>query len=96
MKGYEHSRRDDLESFGYVIIYLANKGVMPWSKYYKKENKEFGKIKKLKIETSEEVLCKGLPNIFSEYIKYVKKLEFEQKPDYKYLRNLFIINIINL
>ena len=90
LKGFEHSRRDDLESFGYVIIYLANKGVMPWSKYYKKENKEFGKIKKLKIETSEEVLCKGLPNIFSEYIKYVKKLEFEQKPDYKYLRNLFI------
>ena len=39
---------------------------------------------------TEEVLCQGLPNAFVEYMKYVKKLEFEQTPDYRYLRNLFI------
>ena len=26
----------------------------------------------------------------TEYITYAKKLEFEQQPDYKYLRGLFV------
>ena len=35
------------------------------------------------------MLCKGLPQEFTEYVKYWKNLAFEQDPDYEYLRNLF-------
>ena len=94
IRGYESSRRDDLESFGYMLIYLAKGGWTPWNKYYKIKNItpfELAKIiTKIKLEISEENLCKGLPNEFIEYMKYVKKLEFEQEPDYKYLNGLFL------
>ena len=94
IRGYESSRRDDLESFGYTLIYLAKSGWTPWNKYYKIKNItpfELAKIiTKIKLEISEENLCKGLPNEFIEYMKYVKKLEFEQEPDYKYLNGLFL------
>ena len=94
MKGYEISRRDDLESFGYLLIYLGKGASIPWIKYFKKKDinidvKELI-ILKTKMKITEENLCKGLPDEFIDYMKYVKKLEFEQEPDYKYLYSLFI------
>ena len=44
----------------------------------------------MKMETSEENFCQGLPNEFVSYMKYVKHLEFEEDPDYKYLNSLFL------
>ena len=42
-----------------------------------------------KLETSADVLCKGFPMEFSQYLTYCKNLKFEDKPDYNYLRGLF-------
>ena len=93
IRGYESSRRDDLESFGYTLLYLAKGGWMPWTKYTNNNNISYDNtekiIKDIKLKFSEEKLCKGLPNEFIDYMKYVKKLEFEQEPDYKYLTDLF-------
>ena len=94
MKGYEISRRDDLESFGYLLLNLAKGGLAPWIKYCEMKNISFHNkiqtILKIKMNITEENAYKGLPNEFLDYMKYVKKLEFEQEPDYKYLFNLFI------
>ena len=95
-KGYEQSRRDDLECLGYTLIELSKKN-LPWSKIETEEidlKKKFEKILELKCSISPEKLSSGLPNQFAEYIKYCKNLEFEQEPNYNYLRNLFI-EIIN-
>ena len=91
VKGYEISRRDDLESFGYMLIYLAKGGVTPWShnQYLEDRNEAIKNIMKMKLEITDESLCKGLPNEFIHYLKYVKKLDFEQEPDYQYLKGLF-------
>ena len=92
-KGYEQSRRDDLESLGYMLVFLAKKK-LPWPDIdiNKKENKilQSKKILAKKIETTPEQLCSGLPFEFVEYIKYCKSLEFEDDPNYNYLKNLFI------
>ena len=93
MREYEQSRRDDLESFGYVLIYLAKGLWSPWKKYDNPSLNQKESIKiitKMKMEISEESLCKGLPNEFISYMKYVKHLEFEADPDYKYLNSLFL------
>ena len=95
MRGYEQSRRDDLESLGYVLIYLAKGLWSPWKKLgmFIKDGELKNRIKtitKIKMETSEENFCQGLPNEFVSYMKYVKNLEFEEDPDYKYLNSLFL------
>ena len=91
-KGYELSRRDDLESFGYMLIYLAT-NYLPWMKFEKSKLDEgilIKEIYKLKKSTTPEQLCKNLPEEFLEYVKYVRNLEFEQNPDYYYMKSLFI------
>ena len=93
IKHFESSRRDDLESLGYVLIFLAKGGILPFNNYPgidKMKNKLKEKIiKKIRLETTDENLCKGLPNEFIDYMKYTKKLNFEQEPDYNYLLGLF-------
>jgi len=95
LEGKIQSRRDDLESLGYILIFFAKKGLLPW-KGLKIDNL-FQKIKKIyfikkNIEISS--LCSGLPQEFYDFIKYVKDLKFEENPDYNYLRGLFL-NIMN-
>lgn len=40
------------------------------------------------MATSLEELTNGLPAQIQEYFKYVWNLEFDEKPDYQYLRRL--------
>jgi serine/threonine protein kinase len=97
IRGYELSRRDDLESFGYMILYLAKGGNMPWTKQFDEKIDILKKVKEItkqKMEINDEKLCAGLPVEFVNYMKYVKNLDFEQEPDYKYLKGLFI-NILS-
>ena len=84
--GIELSRRDDLMSIGYILIYLI-KGVLPWQGL-KGENK-MAKIMQKKIQISNEILCSGLPNEFVHYLNYCKNLKFEERPDYEFLKGLF-------
>ena len=89
--GYEQSRRDDLESLGYMLIFLAT-GNLPWFEIEKsKINKKlkYYQIALLKNALSAEKLCEGLPEEFTKYINYVRKLDFEEDPNYVYLRSLF-------
>lgn len=87
--GWELSRRDDLEGLGYVFIYLL-KGGLPWQGMQGlKEREKVNRIGEKKRVVEIEDLCKGLPNELGTYLKYVRSLEFEDTPDYKYLRELF-------
>ena len=87
MKGIEQSRRDDLESLGYMLIYLL-KGFLPWKEFENKKEK-IQKIFELKKKISLIRLCKDLPDEIRIYMEYCRNLNFEQKPSYEYLRSLF-------
>ncbi|CAD8098732.1 unnamed protein product [Paramecium sonneborni] len=88
-KGYSLSRRDDMESLGYMLIFLL-KGQLPWQslQFTSEENKikQVGQMK-IKMEVSE--LCKGLPIEFTRYLDYVRGLQFKSEPNYKYCQSLF-------
>ena len=91
LKLREQSRRDDLESIGYMLIYLI-KGRLPWDNI-RVENKRssYFKLSLYKKNIEPEILCSNLPKEFSDYIRYVKNLNFEDDPDYNYLKSLFQI-----
>ena len=87
----EQSRRDDLEAIGYMLLYLM-KGYLPWQKIKVNNKKEsYLKISEIKKHITPEKLCENLPGEMIDYIKYVRKLQFEESPDYNYLGNLFQI-----
>jgi len=92
--GIEQSRRDDMESMGYVLMYF-NRGSLPWQglKVGKAATKKqkYEKISEKKMSTPVEVLCKGFPAEFAMYLNYCRGLRFEEQPDYMYLRQLFRI-----
>jgi casein kinase 1 len=46
-------------------------------------------IKEKKIQTTVEMLCKGLPEEFVEYMNIVRALKFEETPNYNHLKTLF-------
>ncbi|KAK9888142.1 hypothetical protein WA026_000412 [Henosepilachna vigintioctopunctata] len=87
--GIEQSRRDDLESLGYVLMYF-NRGSLPWQglKAATKRQK-YERISEKKMSTPIEELCKSYPGEFFRYLHYCRQLKFEQNPDYNYLRQLF-------
>ncbi|OON21632.1 hypothetical protein X801_02467 [Opisthorchis viverrini] len=87
--GYEQSRRDDLESLGYVFLYFI-RGSLPWQGLQADSKREkFRKIYKTKLSMRTETLCQGLPEEFAKYLNYCRNLAFEEEPKYKYLRGLF-------
>ena len=86
--GIEQSRRDDLESLAFILIYFS-KGTLPWKNLKAKSRKEKQvKIFSKKVNTKIEDLCCGLPIEFIKFLEYARDLHFEQKPDYDYLRGL--------
>ena len=88
-QGIEQSRRDDLESIGYVLIYFL-KGNLPWQNVKVNNNeKHFEKIGQMKKNISIEELCSNFPYEFVKYFEYVKQLEFDEDPNYNMLIELF-------
>ena len=84
--GIETSRRDDLESVFYTLVYLHT-GFLPWVNIVQNED-----ILHLKKTISPEKICRECPQEFAVLLSYSKTLEFEEKPEY----NMMIRMLENL
>ena len=90
LRGFEQSRRDDLESAGYVLMYFL-RGSLPWQGIPgKTKDERYKKILQKKNDTSAQELCEGFPDEFEKYIEYTRNMEYEEEPDYDKLRDYFI------
>lgn len=87
--GHEPSRRDDLESLGYLLVYFY-KGKLPWQGISKGKN-QLETIKEIKMSTPTTKLCQEMPNFVKLWIDYSRSLDFESEPDYQFIYD----NIIN-
>lgn len=85
--GLTQSRRDDIESIAYILIYFLL-GELPWQ----------GIKAKTKVE-KKEIICKmkqqedflkylNIPKELITFLNYAKSLEYEAKPNYEYLYSL--------
>jgi serine/threonine protein kinase len=88
-KFYEQSRKDDLEAIGYILVYLY-KGRLPWQSIKHKDKRERYKLIGEKKEAlTEEEICADMPKEFLVYLKYVRSLDFDEKPHYSSLIKMF-------
>lgn len=94
--GVSPSRRDDLESIGYILLYLLN-GDLPWQGIVERnreiKQKQIGDIKKeLKLW---DIYNDTTPGEIFLFIDYCRKLKYEENPNYEYLKNI-LNNLFNL
>jgi casein kinase 1 len=88
-RGCEQSRRDDLESLGFVWVYLL-RGSLPWMGLASRdEGKKYENICEVKSKTPFSQLCHGFPAEFVRYFETVRTLKFTEKPNYSELRRMF-------
>uniref|UniRef100_A0A453M1C4 non-specific serine/threonine protein kinase n=1 Tax=Aegilops tauschii subsp. strangulata TaxID=200361 RepID=A0A453M1C4_AEGTS len=84
--GRTGSRRGDLESLAYTLIFLL-RGSLPWQGY-QGDNNSFLVCKK-KMEISPEVLCSFCPAPFKHFLELVTTMKFDEEPNYQKLVSLF-------
>lgn len=89
LKGGEQSRKDDLESLTYMLLYFL-RGSLPWQGVSGlTKGEKYKKIYYMKKNIGAEKMFENLPNEFKEFYLNVQKLKFEQEPDYNLYRKLF-------
>lgn len=89
-RGYRPTRRDDIESLGYVLLYLLV-DKLPWQDIKDKDEKRRLRIvRKIKEEESLLEVFRKLPIEFVGIINYARNLEYDERPNYDYLVGLLL------
>ncbi|KAI8983581.1 kinase-like domain-containing protein [Pilobolus umbonatus] len=85
-RGKPHSRRDDIESLGYLLLDLIF-GTLPWTGIQARNSRAgWDRMKQIKEDTFMDELCAGLPRGFLSFIEYSRSLKFLDEPNYDLLR----------
>ena len=92
-KFIELSRRDDIESLGHMLIYFYL-GSLPWQ-----DISELSVINENIHETiinlkTQLLFTTSIPEVLINYMKYVRNLGFEEKPNYTLLIDSFQNNLL--
>ena len=93
--GIEPSRRDDLISIGYMLMFLL-KGVLPWQKLTQmSKDEKIKSIFKIKNYYKQNNLCNDYPSCLVDYMNYAYNLKYDDVPNYNYILTLFNIKNAN-
>lgn len=92
--GTRWSRRDDMESLGFVLLDLTRRG-LPWSSIRGTGPIDRFRVLRRKNSVGIAELCQDLP-MMVRYMRYVRGLKFEEEPDYTYLRALFSEGLVRM
>ena len=91
-RGYNKSRRDDVESILYIVIYMLNKSYLPWSDF---EYRDAGGLKSFKELLADRMgyeitkkLISVTPPELNALLKKVLLISFEKKPKYDSYRQI--------
>ncbi|OHT01758.1 CK1 family protein kinase [Tritrichomonas foetus] len=94
--GIEPSRRDDMEAIAYVLAYLL-KGTLPWMNIEANSvQASYDKNVAIKLKSTPEQIFDGMPIEFVNFLKDIKKLKFQDEPNYAKYRKMFRDMLIRL
>lgn len=85
--GMRQFPKDDLESLGYVIVWLL-RGKLPWESYVEQSN--LSGLKTMKFHASVRSICQDCPDEMAHYFNYIKGVRENEKPDYGHLKELMV------
>ena len=69
-----------------MLVYFA-KGHLPWQGVKGPDKNTL--IRKLKEQITIDELTEGLPDAFNNFLKYSRRLEYDEEPNYKKCKALF-------
>ncbi|KAK0449287.1 kinase-like domain-containing protein [Armillaria borealis] len=82
-RGKVPSRRDDMEAAALMFIHLLTPRGLPWTRNgVPKTDDAHERLKKMKRTARPEDLCQGMPSEFEEFLRYCRRLNFMDCPDY--------------
>lgn len=91
------TRRGDLEILGFNLLqWLCS--TLPWEKDIKNPEKVYEKKREL-MSNAKSYLAKHypqVPKVIGEYLHYVGNLKYDETPDYKYCKDLFLKELKSL
>lgn len=94
--GWEQGRKDDLESLGYILLYFL--ASLPWM--YNKSSKNIEDfIEEIRYKKNNLPLKQygnRAPKECISYLEYSRNMEYDEDPDYEYIRRLFQHRAIKL
>ncbi|KAH8108676.1 CK1/CK1 protein kinase [Phellopilus nigrolimitatus] len=89
-RGKVPSRRDDMEALALMLIHLVTENGLPWTRNgVPKTDKLHDIIIRKKLNARPDVLCRGLPPVFEEFLRYCRRLRFLDQPNYRFWRKEF-------
>jgi len=91
--GIELSRRDDMESMAYMLIYFM-RGNLPWQYLDpppQTRQQKNARIGQMKAACKYEELCDGLPSLFPTILMMAQCLEFEESPSYRLIHSFLTV-----
>ena len=84
-KGYEASRRDDLESAILIMIYL-HMGELSWE-----SNNIDASVTNTIIKAKEDIIYdRDIPELLIDLLVHIRRLTFEEEPDYNFILETYI------
>jgi len=92
---FSTSRRDDLISLYYLLIYLFNDGNLPGINIYEEldRNESFKRIRDTKLKHTVPQLCAGRASQLSSFVSQINSLSFYDTPNYEQLRQILRSNL---
>lgn len=89
-RGFNKSRRDDVESLFYLVIYLLNGNQLPWIKTDQNHPRTLNDLLKFRLMLKQtQILIKMTPIDLQASLKQVLLYAFNERPDYEALRKVF-------
>ena len=87
-EGIQPSRRDDLISIVYILLYLI-KGKLPWQGIKSScKDEKVRAIYDMKKSTSHDELCTNVSHKIKEMLEYAYSLDYAETPNYDYMNFL--------